>query len=60
MLIHTVHFVLGLGVLVLGAELLVRSALEEFSTAILFFVLPITIVTLVAMVIRDQQSQSGG
>jgi cation:H+ antiporter len=44
--------------LIMGAQQ--HDALEEFSTVMLSFVLPITIVTLVAMVIRDQQSRSGG
>ncbi len=42
--------------LVLGAQQ--HDALEEFSAVMLSFVLPITIVTLVAMVIREQQSRS--
>jgi cation:H+ antiporter len=44
--------------LVMGAQQ--HDALGQFSTVMLSFVLPITIVTLVAMVIRDQQSRSGG
>ena len=44
--------------LILGAQQ--HDALEEFSAVMLSFVLPITIVTLVAMVIRDQQSRSAG
>ena len=44
--------------LIMGAQQ--HDALEEFSAVMLSFVLPITIVTLVAMVIRDQQSSSGG
>ncbi len=44
--------------LIMGAQQ--HDALEEFSAVMLSFVLPITIVTLVAMVIRDQQSRSGG
>jgi cation:H+ antiporter len=43
--------------LVLGAQQ--HDALEEFSAVMLSFVVPITIVTLVAMVIREQQSGSG-
>jgi len=44
--------------LILGAQQ--HDALEEFSAVMLSFVLPITIVTLVAMVIRDQQSRDAG
>ena len=44
--------------LVLGAQQ--HDALEEFSAVMLSFVLPITIVTLVAMVIREKQSRSDG
>jgi len=44
--------------LVLGAQQ--HDALEEFSAVMLSFVLPITIVTLVAMVIREQQSRDAG
>jgi len=44
--------------LVLGAQQ--HDALEEFSAVMLSFVLPITIVTLVAMVIREKQSSSDG
>jgi len=42
--------------LVMGAQQ--HDALGQFSTVMLSFVLPITIVTLVAMVIRDQQSRT--
>jgi cation:H+ antiporter len=38
--------------LILGAQ--DHDALEEYSTVMLSFVLPITVVTLVAMVIRGQ------
>ena len=44
--------------LIMGAQQ--HDALEQFSAVMLSFVLPITIVTLVAMVIRDQQLRSGG
>jgi cation:H+ antiporter len=44
--------------LIMGAQQ--HDALGQFSAVMLSFVLPITIVTLVAMVIRDQQSRSGG
>jgi len=44
--------------LIMGAQQ--HDALEEFSAAMLSFVLPITIMTLVAMVIRDQQSRGDG
>jgi len=44
--------------LIMGAQQ--HDALAQFSTVMLSFVLPITIVTLVAMVIRDQQLHGGG
>jgi cation:H+ antiporter len=44
--------------LILGAR--EHDALDEFSAVMLSFVLPITIVTLVAMVIRDQSRGSRG
>ena len=44
--------------LILGAQQ--HDALGEFSAVMLSFVLPITIVTLVAMVIREQQSRDAG
>jgi cation:H+ antiporter len=44
--------------LILGAQ--DHDALDEFSAVMLSFVLPITIVTLVAMVIRGQVAPDGG
>jgi cation:H+ antiporter len=44
--------------LILGARQ--HDALDEFSAIMLGFVLPITIVTLVAMLIRDQKSRPDG
>ena len=44
--------------LILGAQ--DHDALDEFSAVMLSFVLPITIVTLVAMVIRGQGAPDGG
>jgi len=41
--------------LILGAQQ--HDALDEFSAVMISFVLPITIVTLVAMVIRDQKKR---
>jgi len=38
--------------LILGAKQ--HDALDEFSNVMLSFVLPLTVVTLVAMVVRDQ------
>jgi len=43
--------------LILGAQR--HDALDEFSTVMVSFVLPITVVTLVAMVVRQQESRSG-
>jgi cation:H+ antiporter len=43
--------------LILGAQQ--HDALDEFSTVMLSFVLPITVVTLVAMVVRQQASGPG-
>ena len=42
--------------LVMGAQQ--HDALDEFSAAMLSFVLPITVVSLVAMVVRDQSQRS--
>jgi cation:H+ antiporter len=52
------YYAVYVGYLVLGAQQ--HDALEEFSAVMLSFVLPITIVTLVAMVIREKQSASDG
>jgi len=43
--------------LILGAQQ--HDALDEFSAVMISFVLPITIVTLVTMVIRDQKKRDG-
>jgi cation:H+ antiporter len=43
--------------LILGAQQ--HDALDEYSAIMIGFVLPITIVTLVAMLIRNQKSQAG-
>jgi len=43
--------------LILGAQQ--HDALDEFSAVMLSFVLPITVVTLVAMVVREQSQNSG-
>jgi cation:H+ antiporter len=52
------YYVIYVVYLILGAQQ--HDALEEFSAVMLSFVLPITIVTLVAMVIREQQSRDSG
>jgi len=52
------YYVIYVVYLILGAQQ--HDALEEFSAVMLSFVLPITIVTLVAMVIREQQSRDAG
>jgi cation:H+ antiporter len=49
------YYVVYVVYLIMGAQQ--HDALEEFSSVMLSFVLPITIVTLVAMVIREQQSR---
>ena len=43
--------------LILGAQQ--HDALDEFSAVMVSFVLPITVITLVAMVVRQQASRSG-
>jgi len=43
--------------LILGAQQ--HDALDEFSTVMVSFVLPITVVTLVVMVVRQKESRSG-
>jgi len=52
------YYVVYVVYLILGAQQ--HDALEEFSAVMLSFVLPITIVTLVAMVIREQQTRNDG
>jgi cation:H+ antiporter len=51
-LMFLAFYVAYVAYLILGAQ--DHDALDEFSTVMLSFVLPITIVTLVAMVIRGQ------
>ena len=51
-LMFLAFYVAYVAYLILGAK--DHDALGEFSTVMLSFVLPITVVTLVAMVIRDQ------
>jgi cation:H+ antiporter len=51
-LLFLAYYAAYVAYLVLGAQQ--HDALDEFSTVMLSFVLPITIVTLVAMVLRDQ------
>jgi len=57
-LLFLAYYVAYVVYLVLGAQQ--HDALEEFSAVMLSFVLPLTIVTLVAMVIREKQSRSDG
>jgi cation:H+ antiporter len=57
-LLFLVYYVLYVVYLILGAQQ--HDALEEFSAVMLSFVLPITILTLVAMVIREQQGNDAG
>jgi len=49
------YYVAYVAYLILGAQQ--HDALDEYSAIMISFVLPITIVTLVAMLIRDQQSR---
>jgi len=51
------YYVAYVAYLILGAQQ--HDALDEFSAIMIGFVLPITIVTLVAMVIRDQRRGGG-
>jgi cation:H+ antiporter len=51
-LMFLAFYVAYVAYLILGAQ--DHDALDEFSAVMLSFVLPITVVTLVAMVIRDQ------
>jgi cation:H+ antiporter len=53
-LLFLAYYVLYVAYLIMGAQQ--HDALEEFSAMMLSFVLPITIFTLVAMVIRNQQA----
>jgi len=57
-LMFLAFYVAYVAYLILGAQ--DHDALDEFSTVMLSFVLPITIVTLVAMVIRGQGTTDGG
>jgi cation:H+ antiporter len=57
-LLFLAYYVAYVVYLILGAQQ--HDALEEFSAVMLSFVIPITIVTLVAMVIREQQTREGG
>jgi cation:H+ antiporter len=57
-LMFLAFYVAYVAYLILGAR--DHDALDEFSTVMLSFVLPITIVTLVAMVIRGQRAPRGG
>jgi cation:H+ antiporter len=52
------YYVIYVVYLVMGAQQ--HDALEAFSGVMLSFVLPITIVTLVAMVIREQRAREAG
>ena len=56
-LLFLVYYVLYVVYLILGAQQ--HDALEKFSAVMLSFVLPITIITLVAMVIREQHGSGG-
>ena len=58
-LLFLAYYAAYVAYLILGAQQ--HDRLDEFSAVMLSFVLPITIVTLVAMVIREQvRSESGG
>jgi cation:H+ antiporter len=57
-LMFLAFYVAYVAYLILGAQ--DHDALDEFSAVMLSFVLPITIVTLVAMVIRGQGAPDGG
>ena len=57
-LMFLAFYVAYVAYLILGAQ--DHDALDEFSAVMLSFVLPITIVTLVAMVIRGQGAADGG
>jgi cation:H+ antiporter len=56
-LIFLVFYAAYVVYLILGAQQ--HDALEEYSNVMFSFVVPLTIVTLVAMVIRDQQRRGG-
>jgi len=51
------YYVAYVAYLILGAQ--DHDALDEYSAIMLSFVLPITIVTLVAMLIREQKRRDG-
>ena len=59
-LLFLAYYVAYVAYLILGAQ--DHDALDEFSAIMLSFVLPITVVTLVAMLIREQkrQDEAGG
>jgi cation:H+ antiporter len=56
-LLFLAYYVAYLAYLILGAQQ--HDALDEFSAVMVSFVLPITVVTLVAMVVRQQESRPG-
>jgi cation:H+ antiporter len=56
-LLFFAYYVAYVAYLVLGAQQ--HDALDKFSAVMASFVLPITVVTLVAMVVRQQQSEPG-
>jgi cation:H+ antiporter len=55
-LLFLAYYAAYVAYLIMGAQQ--HDALDEFSAVMLSFVLPITIVTLVAMVVRDQSQRS--
>jgi cation:H+ antiporter len=57
-LLFLAYYAAYVAYLILGAQQ--HDALEEYSAVMLSFVLPITVVTLVAMVVRQQASGPGG
>lgn len=56
-LLFLTYYALYVAYLVLGAQQ--HDALDEFSAVMVSFVLPITVLTLVAMVVREQASKRG-
>jgi cation:H+ antiporter len=56
-LLFLAYYAAYIAYLILGAQQ--HDALDEFSAVMVSFVLPITVVTLVAMVVRQHESQSG-
>jgi cation:H+ antiporter len=57
-LLFLAYYVAYVVYLILGAQQ--HDALDEFSAVMVSFVLPITVVTLVAMVVRQQESRPAG